>query len=110
MIGLSRAAVAVSSVMNFTQILRIVADEFRGRVFATLETLTWGVMMLSMTAAGLASDHVEIRWIGVASGLLSSTTAFFWYWGDVTGRLPQPAAIAHEIPGEEVEVHGDPNV
>ncbi len=110
MIGLSRAAVAVSSVMNFTQILRIVADEYRGRVFATLETLTWGVMMLSMTAAGLASDHIENRRIGVASGLLSSTTAFFWYWGDVTGRLPQPAAIAHEIPGEEVEVHGDPNV
>lgn len=90
LIGLSRAAVAVSSVMNFTQILRIVDDGFRGRVFATLETLTWGTMMLSMTAAGLASDHVDTRWIGVGSGLLSSCTAVFWYWGDVTGRLPQP--------------------
>ena len=107
MIGLSRAAVAVSSVMNFTQILRIVQDEFRGRVFATLETLTWGVMMLSMTAAGLASDHVNTRWIGVASGVLSSTTAIFWYWGDVTGRLPEPVSGGGE---EDVEVHGDPNV
>lgn len=107
MIGLSRAAVAVSSVMNFTQILRIVQDEFRGRVFATLETLTWGVMMLSMTAAGLASDHVNTRWIGVVSGLLSSCTAIFWYWGDVTGRLPEPASGGGE---EDVEVHGDPNV
>ncbi|MBI2689296.1 MAG: MFS transporter [Acidobacteria bacterium] len=110
MIGLSRASVAVSSVMNFTQILRIVDDSFRGRVFATLETLTWGVMMLSMTAAGLASDHVNTRWIGVASGALSSCTAFFWYWGDVTGRLPEPRAVRHEVPGEEIEVHGDPNV
>ncbi|HEU0122701.1 MAG TPA: MFS transporter [Bryobacteraceae bacterium] len=110
MIGLSRAAVAVSSVMNFTQLLRIVADEYRGRVFATLETLTWGVMMLSMTAAGLASDHVNTRWIGVASGLLSSCTAVFWYWGDSTGRLPQPPVLAHAIPAEAVEVHGDPNV
>lgn len=107
MIGLSRAAVAVSSVMNFTQILRIVQDEFRGRVFATLETLTWGVMMLSMTAAGLASDHVNTRWIGVASGLLSGTTAIFWYWGDVTGRLPEPVSGGGE---PDVEVHGDPNV
>ena len=107
MIGLSRAAVAVSSVMNFTQILRIVQDEFRGRVFATLETLTWGVMMLSMTAAGLASDHVNTRWIGVASGVLSGTTALFWYWGDVTGRLPQPVSGGGD---EDVEVHGDPNV
>jgi hypothetical protein len=107
MIGLSRAAVAVSSVMNFTQILRIVQDEYRGRVFATLETLTWGVMMLSMTAAGLASDHVNTRWIGVASGVLSGTTALFWYWGDVTGRLPEPVSGGGE---EDVEVHGDPNV
>jgi MFS family permease len=107
MIGLSRAAVAVSSVMNFTQILRIVQDEYRGRVFATLETLTWGVMMLSMTAAGLASDHVNTRWIGVASGVLSGTTALFWYWGDSTGRLPEPVSGGGE---EDVEVHGDPNV
>lgn len=110
MIGLSRAAVAVSSVMNFSQILRIVDDAFRGRVFATLETLTWGVMMLSMTAAGLSSDHVDTRWIGVASGALSSLTAVFWYWGDVTGRLPEPRALSHEIPGEDVELHGEHSV
>ncbi|MBL8241206.1 MAG: MFS transporter [Bryobacterales bacterium] len=110
LIGLSRAAVAVSSVMNFSQILRVVDDAFRGRVFATLETVTWGVMMLSMTAAGLASDHVDTRWIGVASGALSSLTAVFWYWGDVTGRLPEPRALTHEIAGEDIEVHGEPNV
>ena len=110
MIGLSRAAVAVSSVMNVSQILRIVDDAFRGRVFATLETLTWGVMMLSMTAAGLASDHVDTRWIGVASGVLSGCTAIGWLWGDMTGRLPEPRVVAHEIPGDEVEVHGEPNV
>jgi hypothetical protein len=73
-------------------------------VFATLETLTWGTMMLSMTAAGLASDHVNTRWIGVASGVLSGCTAIFWYWGDMTGRLPEPCTAAHEIPGEDVEV------
>ncbi len=109
MICLSRSAVAVSSVMNVSQILRIVDDAFRGRVFATLETLTWGMMMLSMTAAGLASDHVETRWIGVASGVLSGCTAIGWFWGDVTGRLPEPRPVAHEIPGDEVEVHGEPN-
>jgi MFS family permease len=110
LIGLSRAAVAVSSVMNFTQMLRIVDDGYRGRVFATLETLTWGVMMLSMTAAGLASDHVETQMIGVASGVLSSLTAVFWTWADATGRLPRPAAVAHQIAEEDVEVHGEPNV
>jgi hypothetical protein len=96
--------------MNFTQMLRIVDDGYRGRVFATLETLTWGVMMLSMTAAGLASDHVETRMIGVASGVLSSLTAVFWTWANVTGRLPRPEAVAHQIAEEDVEVHGEPNV
>ena len=106
MIGLSRAAVAVSSVMNVSQILRIVDDGYRGRVFATLETVTWGVMLLSMTAAGLASDHVSTREIGVVSGVVSSLTAVFWFWGDVTGRLPE-AAVRETA--EEVELHGEQN-
>jgi MFS family permease len=35
---ISRAAVAVSAVLNFSQLLRHVEDRFRGRVFATLES------------------------------------------------------------------------
>lgn len=93
-IGLSRAAVAVSSVMNFSQLLQGTEDAFRGRVFATNETLVWGVMMLSMTAAGFASDHLSIRWIGAISGILSSLTAVYWTWASMTGRLPEPEAVA----------------
>lgn len=107
LIALSRGSVAISSVMNTTQILRVVHDEYRGRVFATLETVSWGVMMLSMTAAGLASDHVDTRTIGTVAGLLSGTTAIFWRWADVTGRLPEPSPTPHLIPAEEVEVHGE---
>ena len=51
-ITISRGAVAVSSVMNFSLLLRHVEDRFRGRVFATVESLTWGTMMLSMMATG----------------------------------------------------------
>ena len=50
-IALSRAGVGVSSVLNMSQLLRIVPDEFRGRVFATMESVHWSVMMLSMTLA-----------------------------------------------------------
>ena len=56
-IALSRAGVAVSSVLNVSQLLRRVPDEFRGRVFATIESLTWSTMMVSMTAAGIASQY-----------------------------------------------------
>ncbi len=107
-IALSRAGVAVSSVLNMTQLLRTIPDEFRGRVFSTLESLVWAVMMASMTGAGLASQSVSPRTIGLWSGILSSTTAIAWGFLNLTGRLPEPARSG--VDPEEVEVHGEPTV
>jgi len=107
-IALSRAAVAVSSVLNTSQLLRHVSNDFRGRVFSTIETWTWATMMVSMAIAGLLSDHVSPRMIGLWAGVLSSTTAIFWGWGNLSGKLPEPAMAG--IAPEEVEVHGDPTV
>ena len=87
---LSRASVAVSSVLNWSKLLKHVEDRFRGRVFSTVETLTWSTMMLSMLGAGTASIYLPIRLIGAASGLLSSCTAIFWGWAHWTGKLPEP--------------------
>jgi predicted MFS family arabinose efflux permease len=108
LIGLSRAAVAVSSVLNSAQLLRHVPNEFRGRVFSTIETWTWMTMMVSMGIAGLASEHTSPRVIGAWSGAVSSLTAIFWGWANYTRRLPEPALEG--VAPEEVEVHGDPNV
>jgi MFS family permease len=107
-IAMSRAATAVSSVLNMGQLLRHVPDEFRGRVFSTIETWNWTTMIVSMALAGLASDHVSPRVIGFWSGTISSTTALFWGWANVTGRLREPALTGVEP--EEVEVHGDPTL
>jgi hypothetical protein len=107
-IGLSRAAVAVSSVLNVNQVLRNVSDEFRGRVFATIESMVWSTMMISMMLAGIASQYYNPRVIGAVSGLLSSTTAIFWGWAHWTGRLPEP--IHEGVDPGEVEVHGEPTV
>ncbi len=107
-IGFSRAAVGFTSVLNMTQLLRHVENQFRGRVFSTMETMNWATMMLSMTGAGLASDYYSIRAIGAISGILSSTTAIWWTWANLSGKLPEPPAIGVEA--DEVEVHGDPNV
>jgi MFS family permease len=107
-LAISRSAIAVSSVLNMSQLLRHVADEFRGRVFATMETMQWSTMLLSMAGAGVASESWSPRTIGVVSGLLSSSTAFFWLWANWSGRLPEPARAGVEP--EEIEVHGDPVV
>lgn len=107
-ITVSRAAIAVNSVLNYSYLLRYVANQYRGRVFATMETLTWSTMMLSMTAAGIASTHYSPRDIGAVAGVLSSSTAIFWGWANWTGRLPRPQPVG--IDAREVEVHGDPVV
>lgn len=102
--GLSRFAVAISSVLNWSNLLKHVEDRFRGRVFSTIETMSWSTMMLSMLAAGSASQYFSIRAIGAASGILSSSTALFWGWANWTGKLPEPALAEGQEP---VEIHGD---
>jgi MFS family permease len=102
-IAVSRASVAVSSVLNYKEVIRHVPDEYRGRVFATLETLTWAVMMVSLFGAGVASTHYSPRAIGVVSGLLSATTALFWAWANVVRKMPEPP----DYGDREIEVHGE---
>ena len=105
-IALSRAGVGVSSVLNMSQLLRIVPDGLRGRVFATMESVTWSVMLISMTLAGIASDYWNPRTIGAIAGVLSSSTALFWGWAHFTGRLPEPERLG--VDPEEIEVHPEP--
>ncbi len=105
-IALSRAAVAVSSVLNYSQLVRHVPNEYRGRVFSTNESMIWATMLFSMSAAGIASQYYDPRSIGLVAGVLSSTTAIFWAWAIITGRLPEPPVEGVEQ--DEIEVHGDP--
>jgi hypothetical protein len=108
-IALSRAGVAVSSVLNFSQLLRHVEDRFRGRVFATLESLTWSTMMLSMMAAGAATTVFTPRQIGACAGVFSTMTAVYWTWANWTHRLPEPPRQPVS-PAEEEEIQAEPPV
>jgi len=102
-IAISRSATAVSSVMNFSRLLKHSRDEFRGRVFATMETLTWSVMMVSMMLAGAATIRFDPRTIGTVAGIVSSTTAIMWAWLNWSGRLPEPPPIPHTFEDAEEE-------
>jgi len=94
-IALSRVGMAVCSVLNTTQLLRHTPDEFRGRVFSTMESLRWGTMMISMAAAGLASEYYTPRAIGVVAGGLGALTAVLWALAAWRGKLPEPASERH---------------
>ena len=89
-IGLSRAAGAMSSVVNYAKVLRYADDRYRGRVFATMETMTWTTMMLSLFVAGLATETVDPRTIAVVAGCLSGSTGLVWAWANWAGKLRLP--------------------
>jgi MFS family permease len=107
-IALSRVGIAVCSVLNISQMLRHVPDEFRGRVFSTAESLQWATMMVSMAMAGAASQYYGPRSIALVAGILTSTTAIFWGWANLAGKLPEPEALG--VDPKDVEIHGEPTV
>jgi len=93
----SRIGMAVTSVLNNYQLLRHTPDQFRGRVFATMESLRWSMMIVSMAAAGIASQYYSPRLIGLIAGALGLVTALAWAWCDWTGRLPEPTEEAATV-------------
>lgn len=103
-ICLSRVGMAVSSVLNYSQLLRHTPDRFRGRVLATMESLRWVVMIASMALAGICSQYFSPRTIAAVAGVLSSFTAVAWAWADGSGRIPEPA---REDAVEEVVLPGE---
>ena len=85
---LSRVGMAITSVLNGSQLLRRTPDRYRGRVFATMESLRSTIMVASMAVAGIAWQYP--RSVGLVAGALGMVTALVWAWRDWTGRLPEP--------------------
>ncbi len=88
----SRVGMAITSVLNNSQLLRHTPDAFRGRIFATMESLRWSVMIVAMAAAGIASQYFSPRTIGLVAGGFGLATALVWGWRDWRGLLPEPRA------------------
>jgi len=100
----SRVGMAVTTVLNNYQLLHQTSNEFRGRVFATMESLRWSVMIVSMAAAGIASQYAGPRPIGLVAGSFGLLTALAWAWYDWSGRLTEPPAPPEESDLAESDV------
>jgi MFS family permease len=89
-IAISRISMGANNVLNRTALLYHVPDQFRGRVFSTVETMMQAMMMLSLTAASAATEYYSPRAIAFVAGCCSTSTAFFWAWANAAGKLPEP--------------------
>ena len=98
-IGISRIAMGSNNVLNRTILLTHVPDRLRGRIFSTVDMMLNAMMMISMGAASVATDHLPIRTIGVIAGCFSASTSIFWLWADLAGKLTEPPL--EQAPEEE---------
>lgn len=89
-ITISRVAMGANNVLNRTALLTHTHDSYRGRVFTTVDAMLQATMMLSLAAASVATVYVPVRTIGVVAGLLSASSAVFWFYAVWTDRLPEP--------------------
>lgn len=90
LIGLSRYFIGTSSVLNLSRLMRIIPDEFRGRVFATNETMTLTTMLVSMLLAGSLASVYGARVVALAAGSLSGLTGIWWGIANWRGKLREP--------------------
>jgi MFS family permease len=100
-IVLSRIGMGANNVLNRNMLLTHVPDHYRGRVFTTVESMLQVTMLLSLTAASVATKYVDPRDIGLVAGCLSTSTAFFWAWANWTGKLVEPAPEPIEAQEEQ---------
>jgi len=107
-IAMSRTGMGLAGVLNTTLLLRHVSDVYRGRVFATIESITWGTMLLSMALTGLATEYWGPRTIATAAGIAGLSAAIIWLIADWKGRLKEPAAVGVEP--DEVEIREKPAI
>lgn len=108
LIGFSRASSAVCVLSNQVQLLRHVSDEYRGRVFATIESMTWTTMIVSLTLAGAASEFTDPRAIGAVAGFFSSLTGIGWALANHKNMLPEPPLEG--VDPLDVEIHREPRM
>ena len=60
-ITLSRVAMGCNNVLNRTMLLTHVPDQYRGRVFTTIDAMSNGTMMASLAVASVATLHYDPR-------------------------------------------------
>ncbi|HUK90726.1 MAG TPA: MFS transporter, partial [Blastocatellia bacterium] len=89
-IGASRVILGLEFGVHETFMMRVLPDDFRGRVFTTDRSLELAMVTLSMMAAGWLLTRLDPRTVMVVSGLLSATPGLLWLLAMKISRFSVP--------------------
>lgn len=95
-IAISRLILGAEFGVQETLMMRVLPDEYRGRVFTTDRALELSTMTLSMLVAGSLLDWVSPRTMIIVSGLLSASPGLIWLLAMWLTRFGVPSCAVRE--------------
>lgn len=95
-IALSRLIIAMEFGVQETLVMKIVPDEYRGRVFTTDRSLELGMMTLSMIVGGWLLKWFSPLTMLMVSGMLSASPGVVWLLAMWLRRFSVPARAVRE--------------
>jgi MFS family permease len=95
-IGISRLILGAEFGVQETLMMRMIPDEYRGRVFTTDRALELSTMTVSMLVAGGLLKWVSPRTMVMVSGLLSASPGLIWLMAMWLKRFSVPTCAVRE--------------
>jgi MFS family permease len=96
----SRMVLGAEFGVQETMMMRVLPDDYRGRVFTTDRSLELAMMAISTIAAGWLVMHLSPRVMMITSGLLSASPGIFWLMAMWAARFSVPTRAVRESYGD----------
>ena len=80
--------------------MRVIPDDYRGRVFTTDRSLELATMAMTTILAGWLLTYFSPRVMMITSGLLSASPGLFWLMAMWAARVRVPARAVRESYGD----------
>jgi MFS family permease len=100
LVAASRLVLGMEFGIQETMVMRVLPDEYRGRVFTTDRSLEFGMMSFSMIGASWLLTWLSPRELLVISGLLSASPGLFWLLAIGLTKFRIPAHAVRESYGD----------
>jgi MFS family permease len=99
-IAASRIVLGAEFGVQETMMMRVIPDEYRGRVFTTDRSLELAMMALSTIVTGWLLTWFSPRTMMIVSGLLAASPGLFWLLAMWASRLSVPSRAVRESYGD----------